>query len=147
MTPNVAAPSPDVRKRPATDSMPLIGPGHADKHFNLCEDLRRKQVKEVVHVSDRGTGILGWFSTTISDLFYYFVVWFPRTWWYTLTSLPQLVLDPIGFGTTVTFAFLSTFVLFGSLIARYVVNEPCPLLPPRASNCRSSRDAAETQLF
>lgn len=108
----------DVRKRPPTNSQPLIGPGHRGKHADLCECLRKRQVKELAHVSERGTGILGWFSTTASDLAYYFLVWFPRTWWNTLTSLPSFILDPVGLWAALTFAVATTFVLLFGLIVR-----------------------------
>ena len=113
-------PSPDVRKRPATNSQPLIGPSHGHKHADLCEHLRKKQVADLAQVSESGTGILGWFSTTLSDLVYYLFVWFPRTWWITLTSLPSFLLDPIGLWSALIFALGTTVMLFVSLIVRYV---------------------------
>lgn len=108
----------DVRKRPHPDSLPLIGPSHTDKHAELCQNLRKKQVAELAQVSEQGTGILGWLSSTLSDLAYYFFVWFPRTWWITLTSLPSFVLDPIGLVAALTFAVGTTVMLFVSLIVR-----------------------------
>ncbi|KAJ1583800.1 hypothetical protein NDA12_005917 [Ustilago hordei] len=108
----------DVRKCAPTNSQPLIGPGHRGKHADLCEHLHRKQVAELSHVSDRGTGILGWFSTTALEVAYYFLVWLPRTWWNTLTSLPALLLDPVGLWSTLTFAVATTFILFiGSIVS------------------------------
>ena len=119
MTPTpTASTSTDVQKRPAAEPQPLIGPGHADKHAELCKHLRKKQVADLAHVSGRGTGVLPWFVATLSDLAYYLFTWLPRTWWITFTSLPQLVLDPIGFWTALVFASVTTVVLFGSLIVR-----------------------------
>jgi len=103
----------DIRKRPYTDSQPLNG-----KHADLCEHLRKRQVADLAQVSETGTGILDWFSTTLSDIVYYFFVWFPRTWWITLTSLPSFILDPVGLVSALTFAVGSTVVLFGILVFR-----------------------------
>ena len=114
----MAPPSPDVLKRPATNSQPLIGPGHAGKHADLCEHLRKKQVANLVEVSESGTGILSWLSATLSDLYAYFFVWIPRTWFYTLTSLPSLLLDPVGLFSALFFAFVTSFVMFGFLLLR-----------------------------
>lgn len=108
----------EVRKRPATDSQSLIGHSHGGKHAELCSNLRKRQVADLAHVSGRGTGILGWFAAMLSDLVYYLFTWLPRTWWFTFTSLPQLVLDPLGFWSALVFASVTTVVLFGSLIVR-----------------------------
>lgn len=111
-------PSADVRKRPSTNSQPLIGPPHGHKHAELCEHLRKKQVAHLAQVSEHGTGILGWFSTIFSDLAYYFFVWLPRTWWITLTSLPSFLLHPVGLASALIFALGTTVMLFLSLIVR-----------------------------
>lgn len=109
----------DVRKRPvATNSQPLIGPSKGGKHSELCEHLRKKQVTNLAQVSDSGTGILGWFSATLGDLYYYYFVWFPRTWWNTLTSLPGFITDPVGGFSALIFAVATGVMLFFSLIAR-----------------------------
>lgn len=118
MTPITSPPSTDVRKRPTVSAQSLIGPGHADKHASLCEELRKRQVADLVQVSGRGPGIYGWFTTLVSDVYYYLFVWMPRTWWITLSSLPQLLWDPIGFWSALVFASVTTVALFGSLIVR-----------------------------
>lgn len=123
MTPITTPSSTDVRKRPKANSHSLIVPGNVDRHAALCEQLRNRQITDLVDVSGSGTGTRGWIWGTITDIFYYLFVWIPRTWWYTLTSLPQLVLDPIGLGSALAFAFVTTFALFGSLVVRYV----CPI--------------------
>ncbi|GAC98530.1 hypothetical protein PHSY_006124 [Pseudozyma hubeiensis SY62] len=94
----------------------LIAPGHTEKHADLCARLRQRQVAEVVQVSDRGSAVQNWLTALISDLSYYLFTWLPRTWWVTLTSLPQLLLDPIGFWTALVFASVTTVVLFATLI-------------------------------
>ncbi|SJX66254.1 uncharacterized protein SRS1_10935 [Sporisorium reilianum f. sp. reilianum] len=115
---------PDLRDRSGTNSQKLIGPGHGGKHAQLCANLRRRQVADLANVSEKGSGILGWFSATLSDLVYYFFTWMPRTWWVTLTSLPQLVLDPLGFWSALVFASVTTVVLFGSLVVSAIWRLP-----------------------
>ncbi|KAJ9478904.1 Lipase_3 domain-containing protein [Pseudozyma hubeiensis] len=116
MTPTTSPPSTDLRKRPMVNAQMLIGPGHADKHADLCAKLCQRQVTEVVQVSDRGSAQQNWFAALISDLYYYFFKWLPIAWWVTLTSLPQVLFDPIGFWTALVFASVATVVLFGTLI-------------------------------
>ncbi|SPO45879.1 uncharacterized protein PSANT_03565 [Moesziomyces antarcticus] len=89
----------------------LLGPALSGKHADLTEHLRKRQVADLAKISESGPGILGWFRTTLSDLYTYLFVWFPRTWWITLTSLPGYLLDPLGLGTTLIFAFGTTIIL------------------------------------
>ncbi|CDR99151.1 hypothetical protein [Sporisorium scitamineum] len=109
-------PSTDARSSQTVNSQKLIGPGYGGKHAELCANLRKRQVADLAQVSGRGTGILGWFAATLSDLTYFFFTWLPHTWWITFTSLPQLVLDPLGFWSALVFASVTTVVLFGTLI-------------------------------
>lgn len=118
-------PAPEGRKRPiATNSYPPIGPPHGGKHAELCEHLRKKQVSNLAHVADRGTGLLGWFATTFTDLAYYWFVWFPKTWWLTLTSLPGFLLDPFGMLTALVFPIVGGIALFVTLIISAVWRLP-----------------------
>ncbi|SPO26013.1 uncharacterized protein UTRI_02287 [Ustilago trichophora] len=91
-------PSTDVRKRPSTNSQPLIGPPHGQKHAELCEHLRKKQVADLAQVSEHGTGILG--------------------------CLPSFLLDPVGLASALIFAVGTTVMLFFSLIVSAVWRLP-----------------------
>lgn len=97
---------------------PPIEPPNGHKHTELSEKLCKKQVTELVEVSESGTGILNWAQSVLSDASYYFFYWLPRTWWNTLTSLFSL--GPFGVFWALTFAIESTIVLFFSLVFRYV---------------------------
>ncbi|PWY98906.1 alpha/beta-hydrolase [Testicularia cyperi] len=107
-----------------TNGRRTVDAPHSDRHDALKKKLRKRQVKSMSKVAYRGTGVLDWARSTLADIYYFAFVWFPSTWWFSLTSVPNLIFDPVGLWSTLAFAAGSTVALLGALVVSIVWKLP-----------------------